>query len=271
MLSDFVIRALLGGLGIALVAGPLGCFVSWRRMAYFGDTMAHGAVLGVAFGFSLSLPPLVGVLVVTLALAGLLARMTRSRALGADTALGVMAHSSLALGLVLVALMGIRVDLMGLLFGDVLALSRGDLAWIWGGALVELSLLIVLWRPLLASTVDEDLARAEGIPADKLRLVLMLLVALVVALAMKVVGVLLVTALMLIPAATARAWARTPEAMAVGAALIGATAVVLGLLASLEWDTPAGPSIVVGALTLFVMGGLSRRGWALRRESKMSI
>jgi zinc transport system permease protein len=267
MLDDFLIRALFGGLGIALVAGPLGCFVSWRRMAYFGDTMAHGAVLGVAFGFSLSLPPMVGVVMVTLVLAGLLARMTRSRALGADTALGVMAHSSLALGLVLVALMGIRVDLMGLLFGDVLALSRTDLAWIWGGAILELGLLILLWRPLLAATVDEDLARAEGIPADKLRLVLMVLVALVVALAMKVVGVLLVTALMLIPAATARAWARTPEAMAIGAGLVGALAVGLGLLGSLEWDTPAGPSIVVGALALFILGGLARRMLYTRRAS----
>ncbi|WP_413203795.1 metal ABC transporter permease [Rhodospirillum sp. A1_3_36] len=259
MLDDFLIRALLGGLGIALVAGPLGCFVSWRRMAYFGDTMAHGAVLGVAFGFSLSLPPMVGVVMVTLVLAGLLARMTRSRALGADTALGVMAHSSLALGLVLVALMGIRVDLMGMLFGDVLALSRTDLAWIWGGAALELGLLTLLWRPLLAATVDEDLARAEGIPADKLRLVLMVLVALVVALAMKVVGVLLVTALMLIPAATARAWARTPEAMAIGAGLVGALAVGLGLFGSLEWDTPAGPSIVVGALMVFILVALGRR------------
>jgi zinc transport system permease protein len=258
MFDDFLVRALVGGLGIALVTGPLGCFVTWRRMAYFGDAMAHGAILGVALGLALSLPPLAGVLVVTLTVAALLAALTRTRILGGDTALGVMAHAALALGLVLVALLGIRVDLMGLLFGDVLALSRTDLIWIWGGMPLVLGVLLVLWRPLLAATVDEDLARAEGIPADRLRLLLMVLIALVVALAMKVVGALLVTALMLIPAATARPWSRTPEAMALGAVLVGTASVALGLAGSLEWDTPAGPSMVVGALCLFVLGGMLR-------------
>lgn len=252
VLDSFLVRALLAGLGVALVAGPLGCFVVWRRLAYFGDTTAHAALLGVVLALALSWPPWVGVLAVALAIAGLMSTLARGRGLGSDTLLGVLSHGALALGLVAVALMASRVNLLGFLFGDILAVSRADLAVIWIGALAVLGALIALWRPLLAATIDTDLARAEGLPTDLLTFALMALVSLVIALAMKVVGVLLVTALLLIPPATVRPLAPTPEAMALGAALAAAVAVGLGLGGSFVLDTPAGPSIVVGALALFV-------------------
>ena len=260
MLDDFLLRAFLGGLGVALVAGPLGCFIVWRRMAYFGASLAHSALLGVALGFLLGIDPTLGIAAASILLALLLVLLQQQRTLPADTLLGILAHAGLALGLVVLSFFGsLRVDLMGYLFGDILAVSRADLLWIYGGGLLALGVLAVIWRPLLTATLHEELARAEGLPVLQLRLALMLTIAIVIAIAMKIVGILLIISMLIIPAATARCFARTPEQMAVFAALTGTAAVALGLWSSLEADTPAGPSIVVAATLLFALGlGLSR-------------
>jgi zinc transport system permease protein len=256
-LDDFLVRALLAGLGIALVAGPLGCFVAWRRMAYFGDTLAHSALLGVALGFILSIHPMIGILATCLGVATAVVLLQERGRVATDTLLGLLSHSALALGLVLIGLVeGVRVDLTALLFGDILSVGRADLAWVWGGGALVLGGLASLWRPLLAATVHEELAEAEGVPTFRVRLGFTLLLAVVVALAMKVVGILLITALLIIPAAAARPFAATPERMAALAAALGAAAVAGGLWGSLELDTPAGPSVVVAALCLFVLGQL---------------
>ncbi|MDF1792600.1 MAG: metal ABC transporter permease [Thalassobaculaceae bacterium] len=255
MLDDFFLRALLAGIGVAVTAGPLGCFVVWRRMAYFGDTMAHAGLLGVALALVFQVAPVIGVFAVTAAIAAVLLLLDRRRALSTDALLGLLAHGTLAVGLVLVALMtNVRIDLTALLFGDVLAVGVSDVVLIWAGGAVVLAGLAWFWRPLLADTVHPDLAAAEGMRPDRARAVLMLLMALVIAVAMKVVGVLLITALLIIPAAAARRLSATPEAMAVLASLTGALSVVLGLVASLQWDTPSGPSIVVAAVVLFGLG-----------------
>ena len=254
MLDDFLTRAFLAGIGLALVTGPLGCFVVWRRMAYFGDTMAHSALLGVALGFLLEIDPTVGVFAVAVLVSLALLALERRGGLSADALLGILSHAALALGLVALAFMTwVRVDLMGFLFGDILAVSKLDVVLIWSGGAVVLALLAFLWRPLLAASVDEELAAAEGLSPARSRLVFMLMMALVVAIAMKVVGILLITALMIIPAATARRFAATPEAMAALAALAGALAVTGGLYGSLAFDTPSGPSVVVAALALFLL------------------
>lgn len=259
-MDDFLWRALLGGLGLAAIAGPLGSFVVWRRMAFFGDALAHSALLGVAFGFLLHINLTVGVVAICVALALLLTALQARLRLAGDTILGIFAHSSLAFGLVALSFMEtLRVDLMALLFGDILAVTALDLAWIYGGGAVVLGLLVWLWRPLLAVTVHEDLARVEGVPVERVRFAFVLLLAIVIAAAMKIVGVLLITSLMIIPAATARNFVRTPEQMALGAALIGALAVGAGLSASATFDTPSGPSVVVVAAMLFALSALLRR------------
>ncbi len=255
MLDDFFVRALLAGIGVALTAGPLGCFVVWRRMAYFGDTMAHAGLLGVALALVLQVAPVIGVFVVAAAIAGVLLLLDRRGALSTDALLGLLSHGTLAVGLVMVALMTtVRIDLTALLFGDVLAVGVDDVVLIWVGGAVVLAALAWIWRPLLADTVHPDLAAAEGMRPERARAVLMLLMALVIAVAMKVIGVLLITALLIIPAAAARRLAATPEAMAVVAALTGTLSVIAGLFGSLQWDTPSGPSIVVAAVMLFAIG-----------------
>ena len=259
-MPDFLLHALLAGLALALVAGPLGSFVVWRRMAYFGDTLSHAALFGVAIGLLLDISPTLAVTVGCLLLALLLVTLQQRQPLASDTLLGILAHSTLSLGLVTLSFMPeVRIDLMSYLFGDLLAVSREDLYWIVAGSALVLLILVPLWRPLLAITVHEELARVEGLPVAAIRLALMLLIALVIAVAMKIVGVLLITALLIIPAAAAQRHARTPEQMALGASLLGLLAVCGGL--SLSWfqDTPAGPSIVVCAAALFLLSFLLRR------------
>ena len=255
--DDFLLRALIAGLGVALVAGPLGSFVVWRRMSYFGDALAHSALLGVGLGLLLGMNVNLGIVAVAASLALLLVFLQHQGLLATDTLLGILAHSALSLGLVALSLMeGVRVDLMGYLFGDILAVTPGDLVWVVGGAAAVLVSLVAIWRPLLSITVHEELARVEGVPVLAVRLGFMLLMALVIAVAMKIVGILLITSMLIIPAATGRRFARTPEQMALLGSLVGCCAVAGGLWASLHWDTPAGPSIVAAAALLFAVSTL---------------
>lgn len=264
MLDDFLVRAFLAGAGLALVAGPLGCFVVWRRMAYFGDSLAHSALLGISLGFLLGLDLQLGVVATCVAVALLVVALQQQQRLPTDTLLGILAHSSLALGLVVVSFMDrLRIDLLGYLFGDVLAVGRSDLLWIWLGGALVLALILLTWRHLLLATLHEELARAEGVPVLAVRLALMLTLAVTIAAAMKIVGILLITSMLILPAAAARRFARTPEEMALLASGLGVLAVGGGLWGSLAYDTPSGPSIVVAALFLFVLSLAA--GAALRR------
>ncbi len=255
MLDDFFVRALLAGIGIALISGPLGCFVIWRRMAYFGDTMAHSALLGVTLSLITDLNTQLGVFAVVAAVAIALLVLRDRAALPSDTILGILSHSTLALGLVAIALMGnIRVDLMSYLFGDILAVSKADVLIVYICTAIGLTTLLLIWHPLLSATVNEELAQAEGQKPALARLVFLLLLASIIAIAIKIVGILLITALLVIPAATARRVSTSPEQMAVFAAVAGVLSTTGGLYASLTWDTPSGPGIVVTALVLFLVG-----------------
>ncbi|MCK0168862.1 metal ABC transporter permease [Jannaschia sp. S6380] len=252
--DSFLIRAALAGLGVAVAAGPLGCFVVWRRMAYFGDATAHASLLGVALALMTEVPVTAGILLVALAMASAIAGLAE-RGLTSDTLLGVMAHSGLAISLVAISFLpGVRIDLTSYLFGDILAVSRGDLVTIWVGALLVTALLAWRWTPLLTATLGAELAHAAGIRPDRERLVLTLALAIVVAVAIKVVGVLLIAALLLIPAATARRFAATPEGMAVVATGLAGASAMIGVWMSWQFDTPTGPSIVCTATAAFVLG-----------------
>jgi zinc transport system permease protein len=262
IIDDFILRAVLGGVGTALAAGPLGCFVVWRRMAYFGSALSHAALLGVAIGYLLAFDVTASVMGVCTVVALLLVAFEQQRLIATDTALGILAHSSLALGvLLLVSLLEtVRVDLLGYLFGDVLAIRAVDLYVIYGTLIATIAVTVVLWRPLLLATVHEEMASAEGVHVLVVRTAFVVLLALVIAIGMKVVGVLLIVSLLLLPPATARRIARTPAQMAIGAALVGAVSVVLGVAASYYADTPAGPSIVIAATVLFLLSWVLPRG-----------
>ena len=253
-MPDFVIFALVAGIGVAIVTGVTGVFVVWRRMAYFGDTLAHSALLGVAIGFLAGINLNIGIVGVCVTISIGMVYLRSQRHLAEDTLLGILAHSSLALGLVSVSFISaLRVDLMTYLFGDILSVTPSDIGWVYGGGTIALGVLACLWKDLIAITVHEDLARIEGVNVMRTQIAFMTLFALVIAMAMKIVGILLVTALLIIPAATARRFSRTPERMAVFAAISGSLAVALGLQGSLIWDLPSGPAIVVASALIYVL------------------
>ena len=254
LIDDFFLRALIGGIGVALMAGPLGCFIVWKRLAYFGDTLAHAALLGVTLGFLWDINVVLAVFAGSVLLSFSMLALQRT-SLPSDTLLGLLSHSTLAIGLVALGFMTwIRVDLMGLLFGDILSIAMMDILVIWGGNLIVLIVLFYIWRGLFVATVSKDIAIAEGMRPEQANAIFMLLMALVIAVSIKIVGVLLITALLIIPAAAARPFARSPEQMAMIASLIGVMSVIFGLLASFNLDTPSGPSIVVVALIMFCVG-----------------
>lgn len=253
-MDEFIITALLAGIALALVAAPLGCVVVWRRMAYFGDTLAHAALLGVALSIAMRHLSFFGVTLVGLIIASLLYWLEKRRDLSTDTLLGILSHSALATGLVVVAVLqanGQAINLMGYLFGDILAIGRVELAWMYTGVVFILVVFTRMWPALLSLSVNEELARIDGIQVDWYKFVFMLLLAMVIAVAINVVGVLLITALLIIPAATARLFSRSPVQMMWVSIIFAVVAVFTGLGGSLQWDIPAGPSIVVAAASLF--------------------
>ncbi|MBE3652804.1 hypothetical protein BOO91_07290 [Vibrio navarrensis] len=257
---EFLLPSILAGIGIALIAGPLGSFVVWRKMAYFGDTLAHASLMGLALGFLLDINLYLALVVCCLTLAVILVTLQKQQLIASDTLLGILAHSALSIGLVAVSFLdNVRVDLMSYLFGDLLAVSAQDLLFIYAGVVAISAALFIFWRPLLSTTVNEELAAVEGVNTDLIRLVLMLMVGIVIAVGMKFVGALIMTSLLIIPAATARRFASSPEQMAFTAAFLGVISVLSGLTLSWHFDTPAGPSVVISATSLFVLSQLVPR------------
>ena len=254
MFDDFFLRALIVGIGIAIVVGPLGCFVIWRRLSYFGDTLSHSALLGVTLAYSFSLNISLSVFIVSAVVALLLINLQKRTKLAGDSLLGLLAHSTLAIGLVLIGFLSyIRFDLMGLLFGDILAVTIEDIALVWVGGFVILGILYFIWKSLFSATVNYDLSAAEGMKPEVSNFIFTLLLAGVIALSIKMIGALLITGLLLIPAATARNISNSPNQMVFLATLVGIISVIAGLFTSLELNTSSGPTIIVVALILFII------------------
>ena len=254
MFDDFFIRALIAGVGIAIIAGPLGCLVIWRRLSYFGDTLSHSALLGVTLAYAFSINITLSVFLISSIVAILLINLQKRTKLAGDSLLGLLAHSTLAIGLVLIGfLSSIRFDLMGLLFGDILAVTTEDIALVWIGGIIILGILYYIWKSIFSATVNYDLAAAEGMRPEISNLIFTLLLAAVIALSIKMIGALLITGLLLIPAAIARNLSNSPKQMIIISVLAGIASVVIGLFTSLELNTSSGPSIIVVSLALFVL------------------
>ena len=254
MFDDFFIRALIAGLGIALVTGPLGCFVVWRRLSYFGDTLAHSALLGVTLAYTFEFNIAFSVFIISSLIALILIQLQKRTNLPGDALLGLLAHSSLAVGLVVVGFLTfIRFDIMGLLFGDILAVTVNDLLIIWIGGPIILLILKLIWKPLFASTVNYELAEAEGLNPDRAKAIFTVLIAALIAISIKMVGLLLVTGMLIIPAAMARNISDSPQKMIFYSIVGGLLSVIIGLFTSLEFNTSSGPSIIAAALFLFII------------------
>ncbi len=254
MFDDFFIRALVAGLGIAVVTGPLGCFVIWRRLSYFGDTLAHSALLGVTLAYTLEFNIALSVFIISSLIALILIDLQKRTNLPGDALLGLLAHSSLAIGLVVIGFLSfIRFDIMGLLFGDILAVTVDDLLIIGIGGPLILLILKLIWKSLFASTVNYELAEAEGLKPDRAKAIFTILMAGVIAISIKMVGLLLITGMLIIPAEMARNVSSSPQSMLIYSIIGGLLSVMLGLFVSLEFNTSSGPSIIAAALFLFIL------------------
>ena len=254
MFDDFIVRAFAAGIGLAFITGPLGCFIVWRRLSYFGNTIAHAALLGVVIAYTLDFNIIIGVFVVSCLLALSLLFLQRRTNLPDDALLGLLAHSVLAIGLVLLSILSfIRIDLMGLLFGDILSVNVTDLLFVWIGGGIVLIVLILIWRPLFAGTVNLELAKAEGLNPNLANAIFTLLIASVIAISIKIVGILLITGLLIIPASASRNLSSTPIQMAIISSIIGVASVVLGIQTSMIWNTPTGPTILTITLGVFIL------------------
>lgn len=275
-MPDFIVNALIVGTLIAVMAGPLGCFVVWRRMAYFGAAIAHSGLLGVALallvggmlleattsidspfyriGNALINDPWPVVLLLSLFLAIGLLFLQRRHLLASDTLLGIVAHGSLAVGLLIVAMMeSLRIDIMSYLIGDILSIDQVDV-WILSAlGIGVITLMYGQWRALLSTTVNADLAAVEGINTRRTELIFVLMLACVIAVGMRIVGVLLIISMLIIPPATARRLVDAPVQMAAVSSVIGVVDVWVGLAISWYMDLPAGPAIVTVSMVLFLL------------------
>ena len=253
MFDPFIIKALAAGIGVALIAGTMGCFVVWRRMAYFGDSLAHSALLGIALGLATGISTNLATVIVCSAFTLLLLWLQQKKMLATDTLLGILAHAALSIGIVVISVLGQNFSLHTYLFGNILTVTLNELYWIYGGGVIVLSLLAMNWSSLVLMAIHEDLAKAENVRSFFTHLLLMFLMTIVVAVSIRIVGILLITSLLIIPAATARQLARSPKAMAAIASLLGIIAVIGGIWGSITLDAPSGPSIVVTSAALFVL------------------
>jgi zinc transport system permease protein len=253
MLDPFILRAIAAGLGVAIIAGTIGCFVVWRKMAYFGDSLAHSALLGIALGLAIGISTYLSTIIACLAFALILLWLQQKNLLATDTLLGILAHAALSIGMIAISVLELRVNLHSYLFGDILTVTSVELWWIYLGGFFVLLMIILNWPSLVLMTIHEELAKAENVNVYFQNLLLMLLMTIVVAVSIRTVGILLISSMLIIPAATARHLVNSPVAMAITASILGAIAVLGGIFLSMELDTPSGPSIVVTAALLFVI------------------
>ena len=253
MLDPFLVRALAAGIGVVAVAGVMGCFVVWRRMAYFGDSLAHSALLGIALGLLTGISVNFGTVLVCSGFAVLLVWLQQKRVLATDTLLGILAHAALSIGMVTISFLHQRVDLHAYLFGDILTVTSQDLWWIYGGGAVVILLLALNWSSLVLMTIHEDMAKAEGVRTLLTHLLFMFLMTVMVAISIRIVGILLITSMLIIPAATARQFSRSPEQMAGIAMILGIVSVIAGIFGSMQLDTPSGPTIVSTSAAMFAV------------------
>lgn len=251
-MPDFMMNALWASIGIALLAGPMGCLMVFNRVACLGDTLAHGAILGLSLGLLTDIHPMMTLAVVTVMWVGLLGYLNKNETVSTDSAMAFLTHSSLAVSIVLFAFVPVGApNLMEAFIGNILTLGREDLYWIFGMDVVFGCVLTVLWKKWILMAVHPDLAQAAGIPVDRLRLVFLMMVGLFIAFSIKMMGALLVPAFLIIPALAVRPFVKTPEQMAFGAGVLAIVSAVLGLYASYEWDTPSGPMMVCVAVVFY--------------------
>ncbi|ABL02460.1 ABC-3 protein [Candidatus Ruthia magnifica str. Cm (Calyptogena magnifica)] len=253
-MENFIFRAVLAAIGISIIAGSLGCFVIWKRMSYFSESISHSALLGVSLGLASGLSVHFSLVIVGVIFAILVVILQRRQFLSNDAILGIFSHIALSLGIIVLSFIGnTNMDYFSLLFGDILSITNADIIWVYVILIVLGLLLIIFWQRLLLLTLNEELAVAQGLNRDFYQLLFMLMIALAVSVSVQIVGVLLITSLLIIPPAVARVFANTPSGMVFQSVIVSMVAVALGLGTSMAYDLATGPAIVIALGGLFIL------------------
>ena len=251
-MDDFIYRAIIASIGVSLIAGSLGCFVIWKRLSYFSDSISHSALLGVALGLATGLGINLGLVIVGGLFAVLIVVLQQKEFWSSDAVLGIFSHLSLSLGIVVLGIIGNQnTDYFAYLFGDILSITSKDLFWIFSVLIVVVTILVFNWKKLLLLTLNEELAKAEGINKLYYDLLFMFLIALAVSVSVQIVGVLLITSLLIIPPAISRVISNSPVMMILASMIVSIFSVLLGLYLSIDFDLATGPTIVITLGALF--------------------
>ncbi len=251
-MDDFIYRAIIASIGVSLIAGSLGCFVIWKRLSYFSDSISHSALLGVALGLATGLGINLGLVIVGGLFAVLIVVLQQKEFWSSDAVLGIFSHLSLSLGIVVLGIIGNQnTDYIAYLFGDILYITSKDLYWIFSVLIVVVTILVFNWKKLLLLTLNEELAKAEGINKLYYDLLFMFLIALAVSVSVQIVGVLLITSLLIIPPAISRVISNSPVTMILASMVVSIFSVLLGLYLSIDFDLATGPTIVITLGALF--------------------
>ncbi len=251
-MDDFIYRAIIASIGVSLIAGSLGCFVIWKRLSYFSDSISHSALLGVALGLATGLGINLGLVIVGGLFAVLIVVLQQKEFWSSDAVLGIFSHLSLSLGIVVLGIIGNQnTDYFAYLFGDILSITSKDLYWIFSVLIVVVTILVFNWKKLLLLTLNEELAKAEGINKLYYDLLFMFLIALAVSVSVQIVGVLLITSLLIIPPAISRVISNSPVTMILASMVVSIFSVLLGLYLSIDFDLATGPTIVITLGALF--------------------
>jgi ABC-type Mn2+/Zn2+ transport system permease subunit len=246
-------RAMVAGLLVGAMCGALSSFVVLRRMSYIGHGLAHAVLGGVGVGVAFGVDLYVGAAAATVLAAVLIDRVARRPGLHADAAIGIVTTAVFALGVATLSVVPTRVNLESLLFGNILGVDRVDL-WVAAGVgAAFVAVLVALYKPLVLTTFDPEVAAVHGVRTGGIELVFSLVTAAVVVASVRVLGVLLIAAAVVVPGATARLVTRSFGAMVAVAVGIGVASSVVGLYASFHVNVPSGPTIVLAGSTVFLV------------------
>lgn len=264
--THFIGQGVIALLVLSFLTAPMGCFLIWRRMSFFGATLAHSALLGAVIGLLLGVGVFVGVMGFTALLACLLTWWLQNQRLANDTVLAMIAHLTLAIGVVAISLMdNLRIDLMAYLFGDVLSISRPVFYQIVAVCIVSAIALRVFWRGFVNLAVQPDIAQVEGYRTTVLSFCFVLFLSITISVGMVTVGALLIVSMLIIPAATARLIANQLKTMVFAAWIFTVISIISGMVAAYYVDLPAGPMVVIASGGLFVLAYLSAQ-WQQSRQ-----
>ena len=253
MLDGFIINALIAGICVSVIGGGLGCFVVWKKMAYFGDSLSHSSLLGIAIGISLGLNFTIGTFITCIIFASLLTYLQNKKILSNDTLLGILAHAALSIGIISISISNQYVNLDAYLFGDILTVTSAETYWFISAAIIVFITLYMIWDRLILMTIDENIAKSEGVNTTIIHSIFLIVLVVFVATCVKVVGILLITSMLIIPAAASRQLTNSPTNMAFGSAVIAIISVFIGIFSSIIFDIPTGPSIIAILTIIFIL------------------